>query len=449
MPDPVVSSPPFRTLSVLPIHIAGAVMVQATQFAIAAMIPIIAIKHFSADARQSVILTAAQVVLFALSIFWNAIFERSPLGRFWLVYWMVACLPVGLAALSTGFAGLAVCWVIGSVGLSAYHPASGELLKRLYPDSIRGRIYGVIQTVSMLSAAGFTHGIGTWLERDSESFRTFLPLAAGVQAVGVLILWRLATSTGIESLRHRRTRTQAGLASALRAAVEPLLHMREALAADRRFARYEAAFMTYGVGWMICNALLPILATERLKLDYHATASAGYMSYQLTIGLCMIPAGLLLDRFGAARATSLAFLALAAYPVLLVFTQTEQHLAWASLFYGVTHAGVSAGWMLGPVSLAPTPARVPQYVAIHATLVGIRGAVFQVVGVYLYVVTGSFTWPLIIASLSLIWAAWQMLGVRSGPTKVGPPPQSDSAGIPPNQAESDTPLHEQTASRRV
>lgn len=435
----------------LPIHIAGAVMVQGTQFAIAAMIPIVAIKHFGADPKQSVILTAAPVVLFALSIFWNAIFERSPLGRFWLVYWLVACLPVAVAALSTGFVGLAICWVIGSVGLSAYHPASGELLKRLYPDSIRGRIYGVMQTVSMLCAAGFTHGIGVWLEHDPESFRIFLPLAAIVQAVGVLILWRLATATGIESLRHRRVRTQAGLAPVVRAAVEPLLHMREALAADRRFARYEAAFMTYGVGWMICNALLPILATEKLKLDYHATASSGYMTYQLTLGLCMIPAGLLLDRFGAARATSLAFLALAAYPILLVMATSEQHLAWATLFYGITHAGVSAGWMLGPVSLAPTSARVPQYVAIHATLVGVRGAVFQVVGVYLYVATGSFTWPLIIASVSLVWAAWQMLGVRSQspPPNLPPPQPLHLPTIPPNQAESDNPVYEQTAARRV
>ena len=398
--------------AVLPVHIAGAVMVQATQMAVYAMLPIVAIKHFDADPKQSVVLTAAPVVLISLSIFWNAIFERSSLGRYWLAYWLTASLPMALAAFATSFVGLAACVIIASVGMSAYQPASGELLKRLYPDAVRGRIYGVMQTISMLTAAALTFGIGKWLDHNADAFRIFLPIVAAAQGLGAVILWRLAVRTGIEPLRHRRATTNVGFASTLRASFEPLLHMREVLASDRRFARYEAAFMTYGVGWMICNALLPVLVTDKLKLDYHATASSAFMTYQLTLGLSMIPAGLLLDRFGAARATAFSFLALAAYPVFLALTTNEQHLAMASLFYGITHAGVSAGWMLGPVSLAPTPARVPQYVAIHATLVGVRGAVFQVLGVYIYIVTGSLTWPFAIAAASLVWAAWQMWGVK-------------------------------------
>jgi MFS family permease len=394
---------------VLPVHIAGAVLVQSVMMAVYAMLPIIAIRRFDAGPSQSVILTAAPVVLFALSIFWNAVFERSALGRYWTLYWLVASLPLVLMAWVTGFAGLAVCTVIASLGLSAYQPAAGELLKRLYPDRARGRIYGVMQMVIMLAAAGITYGIGGWLERDPESFRVFLPMAAGAQAVGVVVLWRLAHATGAEGQRHRRTPTPGE--GVVRAVIEPLTHMREVLAKDRSFARYEAAFMTYGVGWMICNALVPILATTKLGLDYKATASSAYMTYQLTLGLSMIPAGLLLDRFGAARATAFAFLALAAYPVFLALATNERELALATLFYGVTHAGVSAGWMLGPVSLAPTPARVPQYVAIHATLVGVRGALFQALGVWLYVATGSLTWPLLIAAASLVWAAWQMRGV--------------------------------------
>jgi MFS family permease len=410
-----VAEPRASTLSVSKVlfaHIAAAVMVQSVMMAVYAMLPIIAIRRFDAGPSQSVILTASPVVLFALSIFWNAIFERSPLGRYWTIYWLVASLPLVLMAWVTGFAGLAVCTVIASLGLSAYQPAAGELLKRLYPDAVRGRIYGVMQMVIMLAAAGMTYGIGGWLERDSESFRVFLPLGAGVQAVGVFALWRLGHATGVEAQRHRRAPTPGE--GPLRAALEPLTHMREVLVADRRFARYEAAFMTYGVGWMICNALVPILATTKLQLDYKATASSAYMMYQLTLGLSMIPAGLLLDRFGAARATAFSFLALAAYPLFLAVAANEQHLALATLFYGITHAGVSAGWMLGPVSLAPTPARVPQYVAIHATLVGVRGAVFQTLGVGLYMLTGSLTWPLMIAAGSLVWAAWQMMGVAPG-----------------------------------
>jgi hypothetical protein len=40
--------------------------------------------------------------------------------------------------------------------------------------------------------------------------------------------------------------------------------------------------------------------------------------------------------------------------------------------------------------------------------------VFQTLGVGLYMLTGSLTWPLMIAAGSLVWAAWQMMGVAPG-----------------------------------
>lgn len=77
------------------------------------------------------------------------------------------------------------------------------------------------------------------------------------------------------------------------------------------------------------------------------------------------------------------------------------------------------GWMLGPVSLAPSADKVPAYVAIHATLVGLRGALFQLVGVALAKLSGGFTWPLVIASLAYVWAAWQMFSLARITTKSG------------------------------
>jgi hypothetical protein len=47
-------------------------------------------------------------------------------------------------------------------------------------------------------------------------------------------------------------------------------------------------------------------------------------------------------------------------------------------------------------------------VGIHATLVGVRGAIFQAAGVGLYALTDSFTWPLLIAAAAYVWSAWQM-----------------------------------------
>jgi hypothetical protein len=64
--------------------------------------------------------------------------------------------------------------------------------------------------------------------------------------------------------------------------------------------------------------------------------------------------------------------------------------------------------MLGPVSLAPTPDKVPQYVAIHATFVGIRGKIFQGLGVLIYTLTHSFVLPFLLAAAAFGWSAFQM-----------------------------------------
>lgn len=415
------TGPAHGAPGVLAWHIAGMVLIQSTQYTLYATVPIVALRQFGAKDLESVILTASPVVLISLSIFWNAVFQRSPLGRYWLLYWLVASAPMALAAFAHGFAALAACAVASAVGASGHLSATGELLKRLYPDATRGRVYGILQTVVMLAAAGLTYGVGRWLDADQEAFRAFLPIMAGVQGLGAFTLWALAHRSGAERARHRTPRGGEGL---IHAAVEPLRHMREVLVQDGRFARYEAAFMTYGIGWMVCNALVPLLVTKKLAMDYHDIASSAYMTYQLALGLCMIPAGMLLDRLGAARATAWSFLALAGYPLGLALAGSRDQLAAATLYYGVTHAGVNAGWMLGPVSLAPTPAKAPQYIAIHATLVGVRGALFQFLGVYLYRVTGRFEVPLVLAAGALVLAAWQMMDLhrRTRRESVAPAP---------------------------
>jgi MFS family permease len=184
--------------------------------------------------------------------------------------------------------------------------------------------------------------------------------------------------------------------------------MGSVLAKDRVFARYEAAFMTYGIGWMITFALLPLLATDRLKLPYDTYAESWQVASQLAVVLVTPFAGLLIDRIGAVRLCVVSFAAYALWPTLLLLAGDSKGFAAASLVFGLCAGAVNTAWMLGPVALAPSPDRASQYVAIHATLVGLRGVVFQFAGVFLYTQTGSFTAPLTLAALGFLWASWQM-----------------------------------------
>jgi MFS family permease len=157
---------------------------------------------------------------------------------------------------------------------------------------------------------------------------------------------------------------------------------------------------------MICNALLPVLATDRLHMSYTAFAASTQVIYPLSLLIMIYPMGRLMDRIGPTP--SLSFAVLTLYPLGLAAAGSVSAVGVATAVYGVAMAGVHVAWMLGPVSLAPSPDKVAHYVAIHATLVGLRGIVAQGLGMFIYRLTGSFTWPMAVAAVSFAWAAWQM-----------------------------------------
>jgi len=247
-------------------------------------------------------------------------------------------------------------------------------------------------------------GIGGWMSHDHEAFRWYLPLIATLQGGGLLLMVYLSRRS-----IHTRELAAADTRSFYNRVVEPITHMKEVLKNDRVFAQYETAYMIYGIGWMICYALLPLLITDKLKLPYDQATGSTQVPYQIVLGLAFAPAGLMMDKLGAIRSTGISFLLLTLYPIGLIFAASSFDLTMVSAFYGLAHAGASVGWVLGPVALAPSKDKVPQYVAIHATMVGSRGKLFLGLGVLLYSLTHCFTWPLVVGAAGFLFSSYIML----------------------------------------
>jgi hypothetical protein len=276
------------------------------------------------------------------------------------------------------------------------------LLKHFYSDAVRGRAYALLNMVTLAGSIAAVYLVGAWMESDPNAFRIYFPCTALVQLIGLAILLGLARLTRMPDEPTREAR--ASWATLIR----PVLHMGATLRADRVFLRYERAFMTYGAAFMLCDALLPVLATAKLGLRYEEYAQATQIVTKLMMLVAILPMGWLHDRIGPVRTSGLAFGVLAFYPLMLMSARGSAGVAAASLAYGLGMAGVQIAWMLGPVVLAGSTAKVPQYVAIHATLVGIRGVVFQGLGMLLYKLTDGFTAPLLLAAIAFAWATVQM-----------------------------------------
>jgi MFS family permease len=325
------------------------------------------------------------------------------------VYWLLACLPPAFIAFAHDYYGLLIPHLIACIGGAGYHPAAGGLIRTLYPERIRGQIYSFVWGSSMICGAGAGMLVGLWMQKNPDAFRTFFPVAAALQLAGVLVFIYLSHLSGNTASRIlAKQETGLTLGQRWSRLIAPVAHMGTILKGDPMFARYEAAYMTYGVGWMICYALLPILVTSKLHLDYDSIAGSTHVAYWLSMTAMIVPAGLLMDRIGAARSTGLSFALLTLYPIGLILAGDQHQLMIASIVYGLAHAGANVGWMLGPVSLAPSPDKVPHYVAIHATLVGIRGKLFQFAGVGLFTLTHSYSLPLSLAAAAFTWSAVQM-----------------------------------------
>lgn len=406
---------------VVPTHIVAASLISSTWFAVQFILPVLAVKQFNATSWQTVLVTAAPTVLSVLSIFWNAALSGRRLPSYLAGYWLLMGVPLAAIGLANDYWHLLIPQLIACIGFAAYHPVAGDLLRTLYPEHSRGRVYSWVWGASMCIGAAAGYVMGQLLNRDPNAFRVIMPVAAGLQLLGVIALMWLSHKSGHNAARNARieaTRTHEREPMGLRTLLDPIVHMGGILKADPVFARYEAAFMTYGVGWMIVTALMPLVVTKALHLGYDQLTESTYVPYWLAMTVMIVPAGMLMDRMGVARSTALSFLLLAGHPIGVVLAiASGEHgymiLLMASTYYGLAHAGSNIGWMLGPVSLAPSPDKVPQYVAIHATMVGIRGSIFQALGVGLYELTGSFTAPLLVASAAYVWSAWQMWVLRT------------------------------------
>lgn len=407
--QPAVSSDDASVRNVV-IAQACAEFMRGAASSITLILPFVARRHFEASSMQVLILTVAVPVMQVFTIFWHRLFRNISTRSYIATIGATMTIPLVIMAFQSSLNWMIPLWLVaafgGAGGGAALSPLNASVLRTRYPQAIRGRAFGIIGAFMFAGVMTGGYVIGRLSEYDFTTYRYYLPAAAMLMAAAMTIYRRIAPN------RQR----VGGWPGAINGWWRPLAESTALLKSDRNFRDYEAAYMSYGIGWMICTALLPFIGHDRLNLSDEHYSNATIVTFQAMMILLLFPAGRIADRIGPVRLVATSFLVLTIYPAFLIFVGTYHQLQFASALFAVGMVGVHLGWTLGPVHFAPDPDSAPQYLAIHGTLVGVRGIVFQGFGVLLYTLTGGAVIPLVIGGLGFVGAAWQMrrLGIRLG-----------------------------------
>ncbi|MCB9858154.1 MAG: MFS transporter [Phycisphaerales bacterium] len=409
---PITDRPDDATVQrTLTTHICAEVL-RGAAASIAPILPFIAKLHFGASNTQIFLLTVAMPLMQFFTIYWHRVFKSLSTRAYLLLIATTMTAPLLLMSRMTTLNPIIALWLIsafgGAGGGGAMTPVMASILRGCYPDSLRGRAFGLIGAFRFggVMIGGFL--VGRWSEADHTAYQYYLPIAAILIGCSMMLYTRITPR-----------RVAAGrLADAFSQWWKPITESVSVLKEDRNFREYEKAYMNYGVGWMICTVLLPLIG-YKLGLKDEEFSVATVVALQAMMIVLLFPAGRIADRIGPVKLVSFAFLMLTLYPIMLAAAFSFGSLTAATLVYSIGMVGVHLGWTLGPVYFAPDSEQAPRYLAVHATLVGVRGLVFQGLGIFLYWLTGGTWIPLGIAALGFLLAAHQMrrLGARLAPPR--------------------------------
>jgi MFS family permease len=294
---------------------------------------------------------------------------------------------------------------------AAFTPHRNALMRANYPLEIRGRVYGMITSVAVLSAMGAAILAGILIDRDARWARVVFPTAAVLGLVAHAMLARIRWRR--EGGEPPPSEARMGFLEALR---DGWTSTWRTLRDDRDFRDFEVNFILYGLGLLAAVPLIVAFAEKDLGLSAVQWTAADRFVLPMTQLLVFPLVGRLTDRMGVVRVGALAFAVVGAFFVAMLFVTGPRSLTAAYVLYGVCMAGVNVSWALGPMLFAP-PGAAHHYAAVHMAMVGIRSAMGPVLG-YLVATQASFHAALVMAAgfeavaVARMWALARRRGSR-------------------------------------
>jgi len=280
---------------------------------------------------------------------------------------------VPLASSAWSFVSLVVA---ANVFGAAAAPAQAAVVERLYPRAARGRALGLVRMAGAALGVGLALAAGQLFER--VDYRVIFPAAA--------VLGMAA------SLRQRSLPVPAAAENGERA-VGGLGQAWAAVRDDDVFRRLLVASFLFGAGCWIQTPAHPLLLVDVLHVS---AAQVGVFAAAAAVATLVGSAwwGELVDRRSSLDALWMMYVVGAATPAICALAWNPWVLVASSVTDALFGIGLDLVWMIVVIDLAG-PRRAAQYVAIGATLAGVRGVLGPLLG-------GLVIWALGVRAVYLV-----------------------------------------------
>jgi MFS family permease len=352
-------------------------------------------RELGATPLQLAVMSSAGGGCLLLSLAWaRALHGRAPLPYLvWPAFLARGVfLLVPFVSSAWSFVGLVIARDFFS---AAAAPAHAAVVERVYPRAQRGRALGLIRMAGAILGIGLALAAGQLFDRIG--YRWIFVAAALLGMAACLRLRRLvvpeADSGGVDA--------PAGIRDAW-------LTVRE----DHAFRRLLVASFLFGFGCWIQTPAQPLLLVDVL----HVTASQlGVLAAVAAVATLAGSAywGWLVDRKSSLEALRLMYFLGATTPLIYYVAWSPWVLVASAVTDSLVAVGLELVWMMAVIDVAG-PQRAAQYVAIGATLAGVRGIAGPLAGGLVIHFFGIHTVYLIAAILTFsgAWLVGRELSVR-------------------------------------
>lgn len=369
---------------------------------------VIARKSLGASEFQVTLLTMVMPVTLLTSIWWG----RLLVGRDQrLVLWLSAV--VGSVALASGLwlesvGHLFVIFILFFLTMALQGTARNRVFQQYIASNETGGFFGLSQGLRMALAAVLAAGGGWWMDRVDQGWKPLFLFVAVIGFISVAAMASVKTGRGdINSIRECKNWL-----------IGPWRNVIRLLKRRPDFLRFEAAFMLYGIAFMMTLPVVPIFLVDDLALTYTTIGVAKGTIFSVVMIIAVPLFGRLFDRSTPHRLAVVMFALLSLYPTTLLLSKYAEHTTRLVMLYlsfaifGIAMSGVMLLWNLASMRFSGREEDAGLYQSVHLAATGVRGLfapffgylVMQTLGKNTALLTAAALW--ILAAAAMIAARW-------------------------------------------